>query len=185
MEIWKDVVGYEFIYQVSNLGNVKSLKFWKERILRWWRDRDWYLSVSLSKNSVERMFIIHRLVAFYFISNPENKPQVNHKNWIKTDNKVENLEWCTNLENQQHAWRTWLKKVENNHFIIKNPNKWKFWKDHPKSKKVYQYSLSWEFIKQWNSIVDASKKLWIHQWNISACCKWRQKTTGGFTWKFA
>ncbi len=118
-EIWKDVPGYEGIYQVSNLGNVKSLNHFinnkhnskslkKGRILKKFISKKGYLTTSLSKNIKRYSPGIHRIVALAFIPNPEKKPQVNHINGIKTDNRVENLEWSTNKENQIHAVKNGL-----------------------------------------------------------------------------
>jgi hypothetical protein len=105
-EIWKDIEGYEGLYQVSNLGNVKRLAGkWvkKERLIKFKIDRYGYPSYSLSKNKVLKSKTAHRLVAKAFVPNLLNKPAVNHINGIKTDNKVENLEWCTNKENTAHS----------------------------------------------------------------------------------
>lgn len=110
-EIWKDVEGFERLYQVSNLGNVKSLansKTKSEKILKYSLGRRGYCQVVLSKSNNKYYMRVHRLVAQAFIPNPENKPEVNHINGIRNDNRVENLEWCTQSENQIHAYRIGL-----------------------------------------------------------------------------
>lgn len=121
-EIWKDIEDYEGIYQISNLGRVKSLqrniKHWrggisilKERIIM----PDiaiGYQRIELRKNNIGTNKLVHRLIASAFIPNPENKPYINHINGIKTDNRIENLEWCSQLENMRHAHKTGLIKHE-------------------------------------------------------------------------
>jgi hypothetical protein len=106
-EVWKDIVEYEGLYMVSNLGRVKSLPrsgtILQEKILSQRVGRK-YLCVMLCKNNIKKCTSVHRLIAQAFIPNPDNKPQVNHKNGIKTDNIVCNLEWVTAKENSQHAY---------------------------------------------------------------------------------
>lgn len=120
IEIWKSVQGYEGLYEVSNLGQIR--RFYKgdfytkgsySRILKPCLDKKGYSRVYLSKNGKDKTLRIHRLVALAFISNPNNLPQVNHKNNIKNQNNVENLEWITNLNNMRHAWKNGFKN--NNH----------------------------------------------------------------------
>jgi hypothetical protein len=120
-EIWKTIDGYEN-YQISNLGNVKSLDrirngvgtfkncSIKGRILKPMKTKKGYLVVDLRNYNIRKITPIHRLVAIAFIDNIENKPQVNHINGIKTDNRLDNLEWCTNSENQIHSYNILLRK---------------------------------------------------------------------------
>jgi len=180
-EIWKDIEWYELGYKVSNLGNIKTLKQWKENILTPWKDKIWYLYVLLYINWLSKTFKVHRLVAQQFISNPDNKPEVNHINWIKTDNRLENLEWVTKSENSIHSYRILWNK---NHFQINNPFKWKFWFKHNMSKKVNQYSLDWEFIKSWDCISDITRILNIDNSAVSKVCRWKYKTAWWFIWKY-
>ena len=122
-EVWKDVKGYEGYYQVSNLGNIKSLEriiensgtrtgYYKvkERILkpRENTNRNGYYELSLRKDGKEKRFKVHRLVACAFIENPYNKPEVNHIDGNKSNNCVSNLEWTTSKENKEHAWNIGL-----------------------------------------------------------------------------
>lgn len=121
-EIWKDIKDYEGLYQVSNLGRVKSLSktLWngvgyfesKERILVPGKDKDGYLQVGLYKNKKRKSFKIHRLVGQHFILNEENKPEINHKDGDKQNNNVNNLEWVTSSENSTHAYKAGLLKIK-------------------------------------------------------------------------
>jgi len=174
-EVWKDIPLWEWRYQVSNLGNVKSLNFkntWKEKLLKLQYDKYRYLTCWINQKS----FKVHRLISMAFIPNPENKKCVNHKNWIKYDNRLENLEWNTYSENSKHSysvlWRIWAVT-------------WKFWKLHHRAKKVCQFSLDWKLIKEWDSMVDVQRELWINHSHISACCNWKARITGGYIWKFS
>ena len=100
-EIWKSVKNYEDLYEVSNFGRVKSLI--KDKILSHCKSQNDYCRVALYKNKNAKMKSVHRLVAESFLINYDNKPQVNHINCIKNDNNVNNLEWCTSVENNKHA----------------------------------------------------------------------------------
>lgn len=115
IEIWKDIKGYEGKYQVSNLGNVKSLQYkrlGKERILIPYTSNRGYYTVALSMNSKKTVRTIHRLVAETFVENVEDLPMVNHIDGNKKNNRAENLEWCTQKYNIRHAWENGLTGVK-------------------------------------------------------------------------
>jgi len=173
MEKWKTIPNWED-YKASNLWNIKSLKFWKEKILKPWLC-NWYLMVNLRQNNIQKYMKIHRLVmlAFDWI----NKLDINHKNWIKNDNRIDNLEWCTMSENIKHSYNVLWRKP----YII---NKWNFWYKHPRSKKVNQYTKVWIFIKTWDSLMDIQRILKIHNPSISNVCNWKRKTAGWYKWEF-
>lgn len=186
-EIWKDVVGYEGLYQVSNLGNVRSLnrivkdltreryQNIKGKLMKKFLSKHGYLYVDL-RNHNKKQHYIHRLVAEAFIPNPENKLQVNHIDGNKQNNCVSNLEWCTESENRTHAFKTGLQK---------SPMKGLIGKNNPLSRKVNQYDLNGTLIKQWDSMSEIEKKLGIHSGKISCCCNKKYKTSSGYIWRFA
>ena len=183
-ETWKDIKGYEGLYQVSNFGRIKSLLgtemihgklIYKKRkkILSQTINakKKPYLRIGLNKKGKRKCFLVHRLVAEAFIPNPENKPQVNHKDGDKANNYVDNLEWCTNLENKIHA-------VQNNLIARLYEEK------NPHCTQVKQYNLNGNLIKEWECIRTASKKLNINETSISSCCRKRSKTAGGYIWRY-
>lgn len=176
--IFKDIPWYEWKYQISNTWLIKRIngRYWKDAILVNW-DNKWYPQILLYINSKGSTFLIHRLVAQVFIPNPENNPQVNHINWIKTDNRVENLEWCTRSENMIHR-----SKVLN----YKWPMLWIFWSDNPCSKAIWMFNSNLELLKSFPSLTEASNSSGLWKSTISLCCLWRKyrKTAGGFIWKY-
>ena len=108
-EEWKEIdwiVGYEKLYEVSNFGNIRYLDTQKNK--KSCNSRGYRVISLANGNGKPKVITVHRLVAIAFIPNPKNLPYVNHKNGIKSDNRVSNLEWCTPLENMKHAWRTGL-----------------------------------------------------------------------------
>lgn len=175
-EIWKDVVGYEGRYKVSNLGNVKSVIFsrkGKEKNLALLVGKD-YLLVRLFKNGVGTMQRVHRLVAEAFLENPENYPVVNHKNWDKHDNRVENLEWCSYSYNNTYL-RDGSKKMR------AKRNGPLYHKDFASPKRVICIEKNIVF----DSISEAARFAGVEQSNISRCVCGRQRTAGGYHWKYA
>ena len=128
--MWKDIKGFEKLYQISNKGQIKSLTkkrgFYqaKEMILKQKITKFGYANITLLKNNKPSFCVVHRLVAETFIPNPENKPQVNHKDGNKLNNHVSNLEWCTCSENMKHAYKNNLRDSHGeNHSQNKLTNK--------------------------------------------------------------
>lgn len=196
-EVWKDVVGYEGFYMVSNSGRVKSLNRVSDYNSRptkgiYIKDRKsnkGYFLIRLNKNGHASAFLLHRLIAIAFIPNPENKRCVNHINGIKDDNRIENLEWCTYSENNKHAYRTGLKKVSKGMLGRKGVLS-------PYSKPVRQMDLNGNEIAIHCSIKEAEQKTGVNDGNISGCCKktlrknkqgnyYFPKKAGGFKWEYA
>lgn len=173
MEEWKDIQGYEGLYQVSNLGSVKSLVGWnvgkndyekREKILN--PSKGEYERVVLFKNGKSKTFAIHVLVAKTFIPNPENKPQVNHKDENKYNNCVSNLEWCTHKENMNYGT-----KQDRESFIKTKYN-------------VLQYDLNGNLIKEWFNLREIVLNTNYKKANIANCCNHRSKTAYGYRWEY-
>lgn len=188
-EIWKPIAGYEGYYEVSNLGNVRSVNRiiissngnsfnYKSKLLKSAKNRDGYLQVALSKNSITNTYFVHRLIAIAFISNLENKPTVNHIDGNKLNNNVLNLEWNTISEQSIHAINKKLK-------IMPNVWKGKFGSKHGASKKVIKLSIDNVQLKTYNSIIEAANDNKIkYPSRISNVCKGNRETAGGFKWKY-
>lgn len=171
-EIWKDVIGYEGYYQVSNNGKVKSLL--SNKILKCRIKDNLYNYVGLYKKNKINNHYIHRLVAINFIHNHENKKTVNHKNGNKNDNRIENLEWATQSENNYHAYRCLGKK---------GSESGKFGELNKMSKKVYQY-LNGELINTFGSTLEAQRKTQTSSSSISRVCNGKLKTAKGYFWSY-
>ena len=164
-EIWCPIKGYESQYQVSDQGRVKSLKFGKERIRKQVRIPKGYLQVQLWKNGEMKWYLVHRLVAQAFIPNPNNLPEVNHKDEDKENNSVQNLEWCDRKYNVNYG--TGIQRQAEK---LSTP--------------VLQYTKSGEFVKEWKSASDVQINLNYNQSNISKCCTGKCKSAYNFIWKF-
>ena len=163
-EIWKDIPEYKGLYQVSNLGRVKSLPrivnngrsygrfvLTKEKVMKQRHDKDGYLRITMTKNGKQKVISVHRLVALAFIPNNENKKQINHINGIKDDNRIENLEWCTNSENQLHSI----------HILGNKPHGFKKYKpeENPRNIPVLMLDKNDNVLKEFYSSVEAGKYL--------------------------
>ena len=154
IEEFRDIPGYEGVYEVSNLGRVKNVE--TGRILKPGKDRGGYLLVDLSKNGIRKTVRVHRLVALSFLSNPNNLPEINHRDENRTNNTVDNLEWCTRDYNINYS----------------------------QSKPVLQFDLNGNFIREWPSTVKVEEETGIWQTSISACCLGKRNSAGGYTWKY-
>ena len=180
-EIWKDINGYEEIYQVSNYGNVRSkthvrvngknknyICVSKGKLLRPGKDSSGYMIVVLSKNGKTKSYRVHRLVANAFIYNDNNYRCVNHKDENKTNNRVNNLEWCTHKYNNNYGTKP--KKISK-----------------ANSKSVNQYDKEGNFIKKWYSMTEAGRYLKKERAdvNISKCCKYKVKSAYGYIWRYS
>lgn len=192
MEIWKDIDRYPGLYQISNLGRVRSLPrvrttpfgsyMYRGKIMSQHIDNQGYPKISLGHKKNKKDVFVHRLVSTYFIPNPEDKPEVNHRNGIKSDNRVENLEWCTRLENQRHA--------EDKGLVVR-PSKQVLTEAHRSEYKgVIATSLDSLERISFESIASAVRYLRNNGYpkagdaNITLSCKSHGKSAYGFTWKF-
>ncbi len=172
-EEFRNITGYEGLYQVSNYGRVKSLKRelkqfdgtgysihpYKERILAVAKHKQGYLLLGLGKNCKKRTFQVHRLVAEAFIPNPKNLPEINHKKGIKSDNRVSELEWCTRLYNQREAERLGL---------IKSPMRI-VGVGHPSNKEIICIDENGNKVKEYPSITLAAKDIGVSMKHLSYC----------------
>ena len=185
-EIWKNIEGYPN-YQVSNMGRVKRLStgYYRrtEKILKPQLQNNGYLHIKLSQKDKTKCILVHRLVAQVFIPNPNNLPQVNHINEDKTDNRVENLEWCTQKYNINYG-NGISKRVKTNK---ENGTYKKIGEINSKirSKSILQFSKDNSFIRKWDCIMDVQRELGYDNKQICSCLKNRQKTAKGFKWVYA
>lgn len=180
MEIWKTIKDFDK-YEISNYGNVRSkiihrsksknkLPSIEYRQLKPCIKRG-YATVQISNDYYILVYLVHRLVAEAFIPNPDNLPQVNHKDENRLNNSVENLEWCTNEYNSNYGTR--------NERIGKTAKR-----NMKYAKQILQYDLNGNFIKEWFSLEQIVRECGFNKPNISSCCHNRSKTAYGFIWKF-
>lgn len=192
LEIWRDIKDYEGLYQVSNLGMVRSVDHYvkckngvrlvKGIILNLKIERNGYVRCTLCKNGITKTFLVHRLVAMAFpdlvdwIEEAKGKPfnelQVNHKDeFDKTNNRVDNLEWCTAIYNTRYGTCIKRRSVTQR-------------KTMSTIKPVLQYTLDMEFVAEYQSIREAERQTGICNVNISLGCKGKLKSAGGYVWRY-
>lgn len=183
-EIWKDIVGYEGLYQISNLGRVKSLKrkvYAGRNRMRWQYERilsnnktngNGYIVVSLNKESKSKNKYVHRLVAEAFLENPNNYKYINHKDQNTFNNNANNLEFCTAQYNSTYRDAHIKRGLKFRNNLVN-------------SKKVYQLDENENIIKEFPSMAEASRELGTNHTSIYACINGKQKHAFGYKWKYA
>lgn len=180
-----DIIGYEGHYQICEDGTVISVSrpqtgavmgFRSKRVLKYIMNNNgyYYVSLRLPKMQPKRMYI-HRLIAIHFIPNPLNLPIINHKNGIKTDNRIDNLEWCTHKHNSRHSF-----DVLGNTGSHLN----RFSYDHNRSITILQYTTDNVLIAEYGSGHEAMRCTGVLQQNISKVLNGHRNTAGGFIWKY-
>ena len=185
-EIWKDIAEYEGVYQVSNLGGIRSLErtvsFGSQvrtipaSIRKLKRKSGGYLFVQLSKNSNQKCFHVHRLVAYAFCCGYADNAQVNHIDGNRENNKYTNLEWCSRSENQKHAYRQLKRKcyMTGRYGSLSN-----------RAKPIIQLSLNGEFIRNWDCAATVEKELGLSESNIRMCLYGKTTQSHGYKWVYA
>lgn len=194
IEIWRDIKGFENLYQISNYGRVKSLPkihncygyktyLTKEKILRGYPNSKGYLRVFLKKDKKEYKHFIHRLVAENFLENPDLKKEVNHIDHNILNNNINNLEWVSHQENMEWAWKCGRlnhilevpKEIKRNTIKIAVEKK---------KRKVCMLDKKGNIIKIYNSMIDACKENGLDSGGLTRCCQGKQQTCKGKYWKY-
>lgn len=181
MEVWKDIKGYEWLYQVSNIWNIRTLKLKEKKVLKQRPLKKWnkyhcpIIDLRIWCNH-KKTFIVSRIVAqaFLWLDMNNKKLLVCHKDDNPQNNNIENLFLWSQKDNMQDCslkWRAW--------------NQWKFWKYHHSSKQVNQYTKDWKFIKTWDSQKCVERGLWILSKRVSDVCMWKLKTAWWYKWSYA
>lgn len=178
-EIWKDIPGYEGLYQVSNLGNVKGLPsrrvysdgrvhYYPERVLKQHTIRRNNKQVCLTVGGNHRSFRVHRLVAMAFLPNPNNYDQVNHKDENPSNNNIDNLEWCSAEYNLNYGTRN--KRASES-----------------RGKVVLQYSFDGELLREFSGAREAARQMGLEAncgANIQNCCNGKRRSAYGYVWQW-
>ena len=176
MEVWKDIKEYKGLYQVSNIGNVRSLnkkdslgRRVKGKIMKPVKRKDGYLHITLHKNGKAKHFLIHRLVAEAFVENKNNYKEINHIDENKINNNINNLEWCNRSYNINYG-----EANKNRRKTLLNR----------RGKKIIQFDKNGNEIKIFPSLMQVVRELGLSKSDLSQCCNGKRKTTGGYRWKY-
>ena len=179
-EEWRPIAGYEGIYEVSNMGRIKSLDrvisqtnrygtqtdhVYKGKILKESVGNNGYLHIDLHKDGKTKRVLIHRLVASHFLEKQDGADVINHLDCNKENNSVPNLEWCTQSHNIKYAYEQGTKTP-------------------PHMQKVAQYGENGSLIRIWDSIAEASRELGLKASNIGKVCRGQRHQTGGYKWQY-
>lgn len=187
IEIWRDVPGWEGMYQVSTFGRVKTMermiksncnnfRISEERIKEVELRKDGYTATLFCRNSKVTQYKIHRLVGIAFMPNPENKRDINHISGVRSENRLENLEWATRSENKLHGFRIGMTKPTCLGI---------FGKDHHLSKPVLKIDIeTGNIIERYDGLMDASRKTCLGFREISACARGKRQSYNNYLWQY-
>ena len=176
-EIWKDIPGYEGIYEVSTEGRIKSFHYTIPRILTWKVNQKGYAWVELRKSGEAKQLLVHRIVATAFLDNPNNYPVINHKDENPLNNNVDNLEWCSKSYNVRyslalHPERTLKKQRTRRNTKLRD-------------KAIIQFTIDGRFVREWPDSRTIFLETRMSDHSISQCCRGIRHTAYGYKWQYA
>lgn len=179
-EVWKDVIGYEGLYMVSSMGQVKNVN--TNRILKQCPNHKGYPKVRLFQKHVGVTCVVHRLVAMAFLPNPEGKKEVDHINTVKSDNRAENLKWCTAKENSNNVLTR--KHKSECRKGCEGTCKGRFGKEHNRSIPIVQLSMDGRYIRTWECAQQVQRELGFDNSLVCKVLKGRRNATYGYRWMY-
>lgn len=180
MSSWVTIPGYDGLYQANKNGRIWSVR--KERLLSTASCGGRYCTIVLVKNGVKKPKTAHRIIAELFVPNPLNKPMINHKNGVKTDNRSSNLQWVSSKENVIHAHKVGLKLIPSGK---DNPMYGRFGYNSNRGKSVEQIDIaSHKVINMFGSARDAARNSGVHVASITSCCRGEIRNPRKFIWRY-